>query len=67
MEKNTSGKIKSFSTDWGLFSIRRQPRYFALLLKVKDKRSAEFLGFYSTSSYTALIFSANLIAVKWYY
>ena len=35
----------SFSTDWGSFSSQRRLQYFAMLLKLENKRPAEFLAF----------------------
>ena len=51
MEKKEKKKEKqkqnktSFPTDRGSFSSQRRLRYFALSLKLKDTRSAEFLAF----------------------
>ena len=59
-EKTTT----SFSTDWGSFSSQHRLRYFALLLKLKDRRSAEFLAFIRPVDYTGVIFSTHLFAEK---
>ena len=43
--KRINNQTASFLADWGSFSSQRRLRYFALLLKVKDRRSAEYLAF----------------------
>ena len=46
--KNNNNKTKqktSFSSDWGSFSSQRGLRYFALFLKLMDRRSVKFMAF----------------------
>ena len=50
--------------DHSRLSQRRGLRYFALLLKVKERRSAELLAFIRPVDYTAVIFFTYLVAVK---
>ena len=59
----------SVSTNWGSFPSQHWLWYFALLLKLKDRCSMEFLAFkfYLTSGavdYMAVIFSTHLVAMK---
>ena len=55
----------SFSVDWGSFSSQRRLQHFAMLLKLKDSHTFWGIsGLYSTSGYTAVIFSTPLVAVK---
>ena len=44
-KKQSKQKPTLFATDWGSFSNQRRSRYFALLLKLMDRCSVEFLAF----------------------
>ena len=70
MEKKEKKKEKqkqnktSFPTDRGSFSSQRRLRYFALSLKLKDTRSAEFLAFVRPVVQWISDQSTHLVAVK---
>ena len=50
--------------DHSRMSQRRGLRHIALLLKLKDRRSTEFLAFIRSVVYTAVIFSVHLVDLK---